>query len=149
MENTTLPLEKELEPIFTEKLPAFPENIKDILVQIAPWLALIGAIIGALSFVTLIGTGSFLTIISLGTTSYGGSTWAMWLGIISLGLMTVICGLAFKPLQNKERKAWTYMYWLSLVSFVLNILSGSIIAAIFGAFIGFWILFQVRSRYVN
>jgi uncharacterized BrkB/YihY/UPF0761 family membrane protein len=149
MENATLPLEKELEPIFTEKLPAFPENIKDILVQIAPWLALIGAIIGALSFVTLIGAGSFLTVISLGTTSYGGSTWAMWLGIISLGLMTVICGLAFKPLQNKERKAWNYMYWLSLVSFVLNLLSGSIFGAIFGAFIGFWILFQVRSRYIN
>jgi hypothetical protein len=147
METSTLPLEKELEPIFIDKLPAFPENIKDILVQIAPWLALLGAIIGALSFVTVLGAGSFVSFITIGTGAYGGSSWAMWVGLLSLAAVTYFCAMSFKPLQNKERKGWNNMYWLSLISFAMNILSGEIISAVIGAFIGFWILFQVRSRY--
>ncbi|MES2794863.1 MAG: hypothetical protein V4683_02800 [Bacteroidota bacterium] len=149
MENQSLPLEKELEPIFTEKLPAFPENIKDLLVQVIPWLALLGAIFGALSFITLVGAGSFLSFINIGTGAYGGSLWAMWLGIISLGAITFFCAISFKPLKNMEKKGWNYMYYLSLISFVLNLLSGAIIGAIVGAFIGFWISFQVKARYVN
>ncbi len=149
MENAALPLEKELEPIFTEKLPAFPDNIKDILVQIAPWGALIGAILGGLSFLTLMGAGSFLSFVNMGTGAYGGSTWAMWLGILSLGAITVLCALSFKPLQNKEKKGWNNMYYLSLISFVLNLFSGAYIGAIIGGFISFWILFQVKSRFSN
>jgi hypothetical protein len=148
MENAALPLEKELEPIFTEKLPAFPENIKDILVQLAPWLALIGAIMGLLAFVSLIGLGSFVSAVSIGVGAYG-STWQMWVSILALGATAVLCALAFKPLQNKERKGWNYMYYSSLISVASSVLSFNIIGAILSFVIGFWILFQVRSRYTN
>lgn len=148
METSTLPLEKELEPIFTEKLPAFPENIKDIFVQIAPWLALIGAILGALSFISLIGLGSFVTAVSVGVGAYG-STWQMWVSILALGAMAVFCAMAFKPLQNKQKKGWNLMYWSSLISFASSILTFNIIGALVGGFISFWILFQIKSRYSN
>lgn len=148
MENSPLPLEKELEPIFSEKLPAFPENIKDVLVQVAPWLALIGGIIGALSLITALGATTFLSFASFGNNHFT-SPWYMWLGLFWLGALTVLSILAFKPLQNKERKAWNYMYWLTLIGLVFNLLSFNILSALIGAFISFWILFQLKSRYTN
>ena len=148
MENQALPLEKELEPIFTEKLPAFPDNVKDILVQVAPWLALLSAILGGLSFLTLIGLGSFVSAVSIGVGAYG-STWQMWVSILALGAMAILGAMAFRPLQNKEKKGWNLMYWSTLISVASNILSFSFVAAIIGGFIGFWILFQLKSKYTN
>jgi hypothetical protein len=149
MENQQLLLEKELEPIFTKSLPSFPENIKDIIVQIAPWLALLGAIVGAISFLLLVTAGSFLSIINLGSDAYGGSTWAMVLGMLLLAAITYFCAVSYKPLLNQEYKGWKNIYLLSLLSFGLNLLSGSFISAILGAFVGFWVLFQVKGRFVK
>jgi hypothetical protein len=148
MENSPLPLEKELEPIFTEKLPAFPENIKDILVQVAPWLALIGGIIGVLSLLTALGATTVLSFGAFGNEHFS-SPWYLWVGILWLGALTALCIISFKPLQNKEKKAWKYMYWLTLIGLVFNILSFSWISGLFSAFISFWILFQLKSRYTN
>lgn len=146
MENASLPFEKELEPIFTEKLPAFPENIKDILVMIAPWLAILEAIFGALAFLTLLGLGSFVSILSIGAGAYS-STWQMWVSIFAVGANAILGILAFKPLQNKEKKGWNYMYYSCLISVGSSLLTFNIVGALISAFIGFWILFQMKGRY--
>ncbi len=145
MENTPLPLEKELEPIFS-KFPAFPENIKDILVQIAPYLAGLIVVLGGLSILSIFGMGSALN--ALGANAYG-STWTMWLSIISLGASAFLSFMAFKPLQNKEKKGWNYMYYISLIGFVTNVISLNLFGALIGGLISFWILFQLKSRYTN
>jgi hypothetical protein len=41
------------------------------------------------------------------------------------------------------------MLWSQLVGIVLSLLSGSILGAIIGGLIGLYILFQIRSLYVN
>ena len=144
MENQNLPLEKELEPIFS-KIPGLPENIKDLLIQIAPWLAALVVVLGGLSFLSLIGLGSAVS--ALGYNAYG-STWNMWLSILAMGASAVLCLLAFKPLQNKERKGWNYLYYTSLIGLASNVLSLSLFAALLGGFISFYILFQVKKRYL-
>lgn len=145
MENSPLPLEKELEPIFA-KFPAFPENIKDLLVQIAPYLAGLIVVLGGLSILSIFGMGSSLN--ALGYSAYG-SSWNMWLSILSLGASAFISLLAFKPLQNKEKKGWNYMYYISLIGFATNVISFNIFGALIGGLLSFWILFQLKSRYTN
>lgn len=52
---TKLPLEKELEPIFLDKFPAFPDEVKEFLVKFGPYLMLIGAVVGIFGIVTAYG----------------------------------------------------------------------------------------------
>lgn len=150
-----LPLEKELEPIFLGKLPAFPDNVKEIIVKIAPFLAILGAVFGAIGLFGLIAAGGALT--ALGGTAYGGSMAAFWISMIFLAISTLIEALAIPKLFKKEKGGWNLMYYATLVSLastlITGILSGGIIGAIIsvvvGGFIGFWILFQIRDQYIG
>ncbi len=144
--NESLPLEKELAGIFKDKLPAFPEEIKELLVKIAPWLALIGVIFGALGFLAAVGVGSFISVGSIGVGAYG-SLWAYWISIIALGVVTVIYILAFSPLRARQRKGWALLYYALLVNLLSSLLTFSIIGLLIGGFLGFWILFQIREKY--
>lgn len=140
-----LPLEKEIRGIFAN-FPAFPDNVKELLVQIAPWGALIIAVFGGMAFLSLIGLGSLITAMSVGTNSYG-SPWQMWVSIGALVLMAVIAILAFSPLRSRQLKGWNYLYYIELVSVVSSIISFSFVSAIIGFLIGFWVLFQTKEKY--
>ena len=138
METNTLPLEKELEPIFTKQLPAFPENIKDLFVKIAPFLAIIGVVFGVLG----VGITAILSPFAWfsGSIIYG-------IGMIFLVIMVVLEGLSIPGLFAQKMDGWKYMYYAQFVSVIYNLCMGNWISGIFGAFIGFWILFQIREKY--
>jgi hypothetical protein len=141
-----LPLEKEMRDIFA-KFPAFPESLVDLLVTIAPWVAIIGAIFGILGFLSLVGIGSFVSVASIGVGAYG-STWKMWVSILGLGIAAVIYLLAFSPLRAQKKRGWDLMYYAFLLNLFINLITFSIFALIIGFLIGGWILFQVRPKYV-
>jgi hypothetical protein len=138
METNTLPLEKELEPIFTKQLPSFPDNIKDLLVKIAPFLAIIGVVFGVLG----VGLGALLSPFAWfsGSLIYG-------IGMVFLVIMIALEGLAIPGLFAQKKEGWKYMYYAQFVSAIFNLCMGSWISGILGAFIGFWILFQIREKY--
>ena len=138
METNTLPLEKELEPIFTKQLPAFPENIKDLFVKIAPFLAIIGVVFGVLG----VGITAILSPFAWfsGSIIYG-------IGMIFLVIMVVLEGLSIPGLFAQKMDGWKYMYYAQFVSVIYNLCMGNWISRIFGALIGFWILFQIREKY--
>ena len=144
MENQ-LPLEKEIGGVF-EKFPPLPDNVKEILVQIAPWGAAILAVMGGLATLSLIGLGSVVSAVSIGVGSYG-SVWQMWVSIIALAIMAVLAILAFTPLRNRQRKGWNNLYYIELISVASSIVSFSFVSAIIGFLIGFWILFQTKEKY--
>ena len=144
METNTLPLEKELEPIFTKSLPAFPEEIKELLVKIAPYLAIIGVIFGGIAILF----GGLATILTLFSFSGAG----IWLGLSMIFLVVVVAleGLSIPGLMNRKRQGWKFSYYAVLVSAVSSLLSlsiGGIISAAITIFIGMWILFQIREKY--
>ncbi len=140
-----LPLEKEVGNVFA-KFPPFPEGLTDFLVMLAPWGALIGAIFGILGFLTLVGVGSFVSVLSIGIASYG-STWQMWVSIIGLGIAAVMYLLAFQPLRNKSMRGWNMLYYAFLVNLAVNVLTFSLFGLIITFLIGGWVLFQIRPRY--
>jgi hypothetical protein len=138
METNTLPLEKELEPIFTKQLPSFPDNVKDLLVKIAPFLAIIWLIIG----VSGVGLASLLA--PFAWFSYGIG---YGIGMLLLIATIILIALAIPGLFNQKKDGWKYMYYAEFTSVVSSLIFGSWIGAILSAFIGFWILFQIREKY--
>ncbi len=145
--NETLPLEKELAPIFLEKLPAFPDEVKEVVVKIAPWLTLIGAIFGAFGVLAAIGLGGFLSVASIGVAAYG-SLWQYWVSIIGLGIVVALYAMAFSPLRARQRRGWNFLYYALLVNLVVWLVTFSLVSLVIGGFLGFWILFQVREKFV-
>ena len=115
METNTLPLEAELEPIFTKQLPAFPENIKDLFVKIAPFLAIIGVVFGVLG----VGITAVLSPFAwfAGSIMYG-------LGMVFLLVMVVLEGLAIPGLFNQKKDGWKYMYYAQFISVIYNLCMG-------------------------
>lgn len=138
METNTLPLEAELEPIFTKQLPPFPENIKDLFVKIAPFLAIIGVVFGILG----VGITAILSPFAwfAGSIMYG-------LGMVFLLVMVVLEALAIPGLFNQKKDGWKYMYYAQFVGVLYNLFMGHWLSGLIGAFIGFWILFQIKEKY--
>ena len=138
METNTLPLEKELEPIFTKQLPAFPDNIKDLFVKIAPFLAIIGVIIGVsgVGFLALFSPFAWFS----GSLIYG-------IGMIFLLLMVILDALAIPGLFAQKMAGWKYMYYAQFLNLIYSLCMGNWISGLLGAFIGFWVLFQIKEKY--
>jgi hypothetical protein len=138
METNTLPLEAELEPIFTKQLPPFPDNIKDLFVKIAPFLAIIGVVFGVLG----VGISALFSPLMwfAGSIIYG-------LGMIFLLVMVVLEGLAIPGLFAQKKDGWKYMYYAQFVGVIYNLCMGHWLSGLIGAFIGFWILFQIKEKY--
>ena len=138
METNTLPLEKELEPIFTKQLPAFPDNIKDLFVKIAPFLAIIGVIFGVL------GAGFGLLFAPL---MWFSGSFLIGIAMLFLVAMIILDALAIPGLFAQKMAGWRYMYYAQFLSLIYNLCMGSWISGLLGAFIGFWILFQIKEKY--
>lgn len=142
-----LPLEKELEPIFLDKFPAFPDEVKEFLVKYGPFLMLIGAILGISALIGAYGVLGGSEIYGLGLSAYGGAGIQLWIGMaITLGVM-ILYLLAFKPLRERKKQGWNLLYYALLLNLLSSIIQFHIFGAIFTAVIGFWVLFQIRDKY--
>lgn len=139
-----LPLEKEMRDLFA-KFPAFPESLVDILVTIAPWLAVIGGILGFLGLLSLLGLdAAFVGTIGVG--AYG-SSWRFYVSIIGGAIAAVLYIMAFTPLRTQKKRGWDLMYYAFLVNLLLYLVTFQIFALIISFIIGGWILFQIRPKY--
>jgi hypothetical protein len=139
-----LPLEKELRDLFA-KFPAFPESLIDILVTLAPWLAVIGGILGLLGLLSLLGLDAAF-VGTLGVSAYG-SSWRFYISIIGGALAAVLYIMAFTPLRAQKKRGWNLMYYAFLLNMAINLITFSIFGLIIGFLIGGWVLFQVRPKY--
>ncbi len=140
-----LPLEKEMRDLFA-KFPAFPDSLVDILVMIAPWLALIGGILGLLGLLSVLGlSAAFIGAIGVG--AYG-STWAYYVSIIGGAVVAVLYIMAFSPLRAQQKRGWDLLYYAFLLNLLISLITFNFLGLILTFLIGGWILFQVRPKYV-
>lgn len=138
-------LENELEPIFLGKFPPFPDNVKELLVQYGPYLILIGAILGLLGLLTAFGIGT--AALGIGMASYG-SGFSFYVGIVLATVMMIMYLMAFSPLRARKKAGWNLMYYALLLSLISSLLQLAILSVIIGGVLGFWVLFQIRDKYV-
>lgn len=141
-------LEATLDEYFGKKAPALPQNAKEIIVKIAPYLAIVSVILTLPAILLLLGLGSLATVLSpFGGVSSVTSVPTMWFSIILLIPVVILEIMAIPGLFAKTAKAWRFMYLAQLITVVSSLVQFNIIGAILSALIGFYILFQVKSFY--
>ena len=145
--NSAKGLVESLEKLF-EKAPVLPKNAKDMIVQFAPWIALIFGILGVLGALGGLGLLTVFSPVALlggvqGVSSYGtGFVSALiWLG------SSVMMLLAYPGLKANKIGGWNLMFWSEIVSVVGSVISLNIVGAAISALIGLYLLFQVKSYY--
>ena len=162
-------LESKLNDIFGKAAPQLPANGKKMLVEWAPWVALVVGILSLWSAYALWGwahvASSVIDLTNSVCAAYGGpacstSTDSMtlwiWLSLAVLAVEGVLYLLAFPGLRARKKAGWNYLYWgalVNLVFVVLNLVSGygftNFVGSLLGSAIGLWLLFQVRSLYLG
>ncbi len=137
--------EKELEPIFLEKFPAFPEDVKNAIVQYGPYVMVVFAVLGLVALLGAGGLGSVLFGLGAGTLASG---FAFYVSILVGIVTTILYLMAFKPLRAKQKAGWNLLYYAMLISMLGSLIQLQILALLISGAIGFWVLFQIREKYV-
>ncbi len=138
-------LEKTLAAWFA-KLPNLPGNVREILVKLAPYFAIIGVVLSLPAILALIGLGAFGGKLMMQSGSYGyagGGMLAVVFAIISI----VLLALSVKGLFARSSAGWTYLYYNALAGAAYSLLRLDIFGFIIGTGISMYVLFQVRSYY--
>jgi len=161
-------LETKLDDIFEKNAPKIPANIRKMLADWAPWLALIGGIFtlwsayalwswanvasGLLDYAnTLCQTYAGPGCNSIATSRMGLT---VWLALAVLVVEGILYLLAFPGLRARKKAGWNYLYWGVLVNLAYGLVSlftgygvGTLIGSLIGSAIALWLLFQMRSEY--
>ncbi len=129
-------------------LPHLPKNIVEFLVKLAPFFALLGAVLSLLSSPVL----GLLSLLSLITFNPFIVLSVLISAIVAL-VSAVLLFLAYKPLSQRKHAGWMLLFWsnvLSLVQFILDVvLRQSGLAGIIGLAIAFYILYEMRPFYTG
>lgn len=144
-------LEGWLAPLFA-KFPHLPQSGRDVIVKIAPWLALIFGILGLFGILSLFGLMQTAAFVSMMPNVHVGWYPAAMI-TLALGAASAVLELmAFKPLGARKKKGWNLLFYatvISIISSVVGVLFGDsgVFGAILGAIIGLWLLFEIRGAY--
>ncbi len=121
-----------------------PGEIREFLVKFGPWIALVLLILSLPGLLVMLGIGTAL--MPFGGVGYG--TGFGFLAVLFLAQI-VLLGLALPGLFGRKKSAWTLLFYSQMVGIVASLIAGSIVGAIIGGLIGLYILFQIRTLYVN
>ena len=132
-----------LDYYFVKKAPVqIPEEGRELIVKWGPWITVI--LIAFLLPLTLavLGIGSFL----LPFGGYGYAT-TFGLGAAFLLLHFALMILALPGLFARRMTGWKYMFYAQVAALIESFMYYAVISGILGALIGFYILFQIRTKY--
>ena len=138
-------LEKVLMSLFGS-LPNLPMNVREILVKLAPYFAIIGFVLSLPAILVMLGLGALASpILALGGNwaSVGGSAFAVIFAIIN----AILLGLSISGLFARHMEGWRYSYYNALAGGVYAILRYDLGGLIIGTGISLYILFQIRGSY--
>jgi len=143
-------LEDNLDDYLGKKAPQIPAQWKELLVKVAPYLAIVGVVLGIPAVLALFGLGAF--VVPLGTLG-GIASGRPFMGvgyivsIVFLAVMIVLEALSISPLFKRSKTGWNYMYYATLLGAIQNLISLNIGGLIIGTLLSLYVLFQVKSYY--
>jgi hypothetical protein len=141
-------LVKSLDEAFV-KAPKLPKGLVDFFVTIAPYMAMLGAVLSIIAgpLMAIVSLVSILTLSPMIMLSTVVST-------VMLFVQAVILFMAFKPLQERAYKGWHLLFvsnLLSIVQTVLNLIfsmnASGLVGSVIGTIIGLYVLFQMKPSY--
>jgi hypothetical protein len=161
-------METSLQKSFKD-LPHLPESTRTSLANIWPVLALIAGILqiwAAYSLYHLVNWADRLNdlanSLSIYVTDQAAGPTAMdktviYLGVAMLAVEGIIMLIAFPKLQKRQKAGWDLLFLAALLNvayavvqiFTFNRGFGSFIMSLIGTAIGFYLLFEVRSKFTK
>lgn len=136
-------LDKTLEEYLLNKAPTLPKDLVKFLVAIAPWFAVLGAVLGIPAILAAFGLGALVTPFAFLAGARSGAFWFYWV----VGLAQVIlAGLSIKPLFAKQLKGWQLLLYSQLLSLVVSLghyNPTNLIVTI----VSFYLLYQIKKSY--
>jgi len=124
-----------------------PENAKEWIVKFGPWIDLVLLVLFLPALLAIIGFASFITpVAALSGATYG--VW-YWAGLIVLITQLALQVAALPGLFARKMSGWTLLFYSQIVSLVYSVVSGNILGALVSALIGFYFLFQIRTKYAK
>lgn len=146
-------LEALLDEYMVTKAPfALPEQVKEFIVKVSPYLVIVFAVMALPLILAALGlTAIFSPFAMMGGYHYGlGWGFSATVGL-AISVITIIMEIVAVPgLFKRTKSAWRLLFYTSIVSLIGTIISFSgILSGIIGALIGWYILFQVKELYTN
>jgi hypothetical protein len=155
---------KQLKPLFKvldenyAKAPALPKKWTDLIVNYAPWLALlvgvlglIFGVMGLLASLSLFGLVAAVAPMGVYGATYGPQyIVAVVVGALVLLLTGVLSLMAYPSLKARKEKGWNLMFYvlvLGIVSSIVSLNVFSIVMSLVVALIEYYVLYQVKSYY--
>lgn len=137
-------IESQIENFVTKTLPPLPEKGVEILVQLSPWFAVLGVILGVPTILTLLGVSRAAAYYRLAGIGLG---WGYQISNLLFIVQMVLSALAIQGLFARKLSAWRLMYYSAWVSILANLLSGEVVGMLIGGLLSFYLLFQVKKAY--
>ena len=127
-----------LEVLFGQKAPALPKEFKEILVKIAPYLAILGVIVILFDVLAMLQKRAFFAGFSFGFSS---------VHFVLLIIVGILYASAVSGLFKKQPAGWNFTFYALIVCLVSQIASYDVAGFILSAVIGLYVLFQVKPYY--
>jgi hypothetical protein len=144
--DTLSKLENELQKRFSNKqIPKLPENIKELIVKVSPWFALVGIIMLAPLLLAALGISAVAYPVAYVAGTRLGFSYTLGL-ILSVGML-VLEVMAVPGLFKRAQSAWRLMFYATLLSLVQSLLNMNLGSLLIGGAISLYFLFQVKSKY--
>jgi len=158
------PIEKKLEDLFKD-LPHFPVSTKEMLANWLKYLVLIGGVFQLLAAWGLYTWGRDIDKIANVVNSYSSAFGVAssvqklsifyWISLIILLVDAVILLMAYKGVAAKQKDGWNLVFLSSLLNLVYGLFTlfndrggvSSLISALIGSFVSFYLLFEVRDMF--
>jgi TRAP-type C4-dicarboxylate transport system permease small subunit len=129
------------------RLPHLPKKVVGFFVWLSPWLVLIGAAISIFTGVLM----SLLSLLSLVTVDMKiiFSTIGNTLAILFSAFLMI---KAFKPLKKRQENGWVYLFWITVLSALIElprIFNGerNTVIYLITSILGFYLLFEMKNYY--
>jgi hypothetical protein len=139
-------LEKKLDEFFTKKVWQLPKKAREVIVKIAPYLAILSLVVTIPMILTLLGY-SFLTPMYFLKGIQFGLTYSLSLIFLLVGIVLAV--IIIPGLFKKEKRVWKIMFWMSLINAVSSLLKMDLGGLILGTGLSWYVLFQVKEYYTK
>ncbi len=140
-------LDELLNSYFGDKAPTLPSNIKEGVVQYAPWIVLISFALLVPSLIGLIKMQSYLSGL-YAEDFYGVRYGYEFLVSFFLSVTTaVFMLLSLKGLFAKNMSGWKFIFYLAIANSIGSILMMDLVSLVISSGVTFYLLYQVKSYY--
>jgi hypothetical protein len=130
-----------------KKAPKLDNNVKNLIINYIPWVAIIFGLIGVILSVPELGV---ITIVSP-FAAIGGINGISWFGLhfiltLIILIASVLLLAAYPGTKARKINGWKLFFWSEFVQAFYSLITLSLLGLIIAGFI-FYLLFQVKSHY--